>query len=79
MSYHESKDGDLVTIKLVCDARKGKGVCQNEAEVTMQDKKMVQKFLFGFGWRLLRGRHACGTCMQKYPKISFPRTKAVKA
>lgn len=76
MSYRKSIDGDLITIELVCEARKGKGVCGSTAEVTMQSLEMVNKFLFALGWRLLRGKQVCGSCMMKYPKIVFPRVKA---
>lgn len=73
MSYRKSTKGGLTTIELVCDARKGKGVCGNSAGVTMQSPESVAHFLYQLGWRLLRGHQVCGWCMKKYPKIHFPR------
>lgn len=80
MTYSESKgELGLVTIEVVCDARKGKGICGNSASITMADRKTIQRFLYALGWRLLRGRQVCSLCMKKYPKISFPREEKAHA
>lgn len=75
MSYHEQKEAGLITITLVCDARKGKGTCGNIAEITMQNREWINKFLFNMGWRLLRGHQVCSSCLTK-SRVTFPRRTA---
>jgi hypothetical protein len=76
MTYQEANNEDLgmVSISLTCDARKGSGICGNSSSITMTDRQQAQRFLYGLGWRLLRGHHVCGLCMRK-KRISFPRKK----
>lgn len=75
MSFHEHKEGDFITITLTCDARKGKGSCGNSAEITMQNREQIGKFLFNMGWRLLRGHQVCSSCLRK-SRVTFPRRTA---
>ncbi len=75
MSYHEHKDGDLITISITCDARKGKGICGNSAEVTMQNREWINQFVYSMGWRLLRGHQVCSSCLTK-SRVIFPRRAA---
>lgn len=75
MSYKESKDGDLITVVLTCDARKGKGICENTIEVTMQNREWVNELLFAMGWRILRGHKVCSSCLAK-KRVTFPRRRS---
>ena len=75
MSYHEEKSNGLVTVRITCDARKGKGICGNSAGGTMQHCETIQRFLYRLGWRLLRGHQVCSSCLAK-GKVVFPRRAA---
>ena len=78
MSYRESKEAGLITIDITCDARKGrKDICGNEASITMQNRDVINQFIYNLGWRLLRGHQVCGECMAK-GKVSLPRKAATR-
>jgi hypothetical protein len=75
--YSESSNGSLFTVYISCDARSGKGVCQNSAEITMQNIDWCKNFLLGLGWRLLRGHQVCGQCVSR-GRVVFPRKAKIK-
>lgn len=76
MAYSETIDGPLTTLTLTCDANKGDWVCGNRAEVTMQDRDAVMRFLLALGSGLLRGHQICGACLSR-GKVSLPRKRKV--
>jgi hypothetical protein len=78
MAYSETTDGPLTTVTLTCDASKRGRVCGNTAEITMQDRDAIERFLLALGWRLLRGHQVCGSCLSR-GKVSFPRKPKVSA
>jgi hypothetical protein len=77
MAYAETTENGLVTVQLSCDAWRvrGKYLCNNSAEITMQRRDDVLQFLHDLGWRLLRGHQVCSTCLDRGKPI-FPKAVA---
>ena len=69
--YKETKSGDITTIEIGCDARKGKGICSNQASVSMKDRDSAKHLLYELGWRISRGHQICCECVRK--KYHFPK------
>jgi len=80
MSYHDWVELDGHTgASITCEARKGRGICQNRAEIVVPGtRKDVQHFFYLMGWRILRGHQVCSECL-KNKRVVFPRQRRSKA
>lgn len=76
--YKETTSATGTTIEIACDARKGKFICGNSAEVTMPSRDSVVGFIYALGFRLLRRHQVCAECEAK-KRVTFPRTQKAGA